>query len=72
MTDRPFTTRAQRALALADARAAALGHEYIGPEHLLMGLLEEPTSPAAQILNQLGVTSEQVRAVWTKVTGAAL
>ncbi|HEU4994939.1 MAG TPA: Clp protease N-terminal domain-containing protein [Gemmatimonadaceae bacterium] len=58
---RPYTTRAQRVLTLADQAAASLDHEYIGAEHLLLGLLEEKTGIAAQILTHLGVTSEAVR-----------
>jgi ATP-dependent Clp protease ATP-binding subunit ClpC len=69
MGDRPFTTRAQHALELADAHAAQLGNEYVGTEHLLIGLLEEKTGPAAQILNHLGVTTDSVRAAWQQLTG---
>lgn len=69
---RPLTSRAQRALDLADARAADLGLEYVGTEHLLMGLLEEATGPAAQLLNHLGVTADGVRAAWREATGKAL
>lgn len=72
MSDRPFTTRAQHALQLADTAAAEFGVEYIGTEHLLIGLLEEKSGPAAQILNHLGVTSESVRTTWQKVTGKRL
>jgi ATP-dependent Clp protease ATP-binding subunit ClpC len=61
MSARPYTSRAQRALALADGEAQTLGHAYIGTEHLLLGLLEEKTGPAAQILNHLGVTVDAVR-----------
>jgi len=61
MSDRPFTTRAQRALALADVQAASLEDKAIGTEHLLLGLLAEATGPAGQILTHLGVTSERVR-----------
>ena len=68
MAERPYTTRAQRALDLADACAARLGREYIGTEHLLMGLLEESTGPAAQVLNRLGVTTAAVREVWQDAT----
>ena len=60
MPDRPYTTRAKQALKLADAAAATLGHEYIGTEHLLIGLLDEKGGPAAQILTKLGVTREGV------------
>jgi ATP-dependent Clp protease ATP-binding subunit ClpC len=61
MSGRPYTTRAQRALALAESAAAAFGDEFVGTEHLLLGLLEERTGPAAQMLSHLGVTGEQVR-----------
>ena len=60
MPDRPYTTRAQQALALAESTAATRGDEFIGTEHLLLGLLAERTGPAAQILDHLGVTSDRV------------
>jgi len=72
MAERPYTNRAQRALELADATAARLGHPYIGTEHVLIGLLKEQTSPAAQILNHLGVTAQGVRAAWLSTTGQEL
>jgi ATP-dependent Clp protease ATP-binding subunit ClpC len=58
---RPFTSRAQRALEFADAAAAGLHVEYIGTEHLLLGLLADERSPAAQILQELGVSSDAIR-----------
>lgn len=61
MAVRPYTTRAQQALRLADTAAATLGDEYIGTEHILIGLLNEKRGPAAQILNKLGVTVDGVR-----------
>ena len=72
MPDRPYSTRAQRALELADASAARLGDPFIGPQHLLIGLLEEPNGPAAQVLNHLGVTTEIVRETWNRTTGQKL
>jgi len=63
MITRPYTTRAQRVLSLADAAAAALGHEYIGAEHLLLGLLDEKSGIAAQILAESKVTREMVIAL---------
>ena len=72
MAERPYTSRALQALKLADANAARLGHPYIGTEHLLIGLLEEATGPAAQVLNRLGVTAEGVRQVWRQTTGKEL
>lgn len=59
---RPYTSRALRALRLADDAAGAIGDDCIATEHLLLGLLADPKSPAAQILAKLGVTSEDVRA----------
>ena len=72
MPDRPFTSRAKQALSLADSNAARLGHEYIGTEHILLGLLEEKTGPAAQLLTHLGVTADRVRAAWREATGKPL
>jgi ATP-dependent Clp protease ATP-binding subunit ClpC len=60
MDKRPYTTRAQRALALANA-AAQLGDEFVGTEHVLIGLLDEETGPAAQMLGHLGVTGVRIR-----------
>jgi ATP-dependent Clp protease ATP-binding subunit ClpA len=65
MADRPYSTRAQKALELSHRTAATLGDEFVGTEHLLIGLLEEKTGPAAQILNHLGVTTDRVREVLT-------
>jgi ATP-dependent Clp protease ATP-binding subunit ClpC len=61
MDQRPYTTRAQRSLALANAAAADLGDEFVGTEHVLIGLLDEETGPAAQMLGHLGVTSARIR-----------
>ena len=58
---RPFTSRAQRELTLADAAAADQRVDYIGTEHLLLGLLADDRSPAAQILQELGVSSDAIR-----------
>jgi ATP-dependent Clp protease ATP-binding subunit ClpC len=41
MADRPFTSRTKRVLALADTEAQALGHSYVGTEHLILGLIVE-------------------------------
>lgn len=68
MSERPYSTRATHALTLADAAAARLGHPFVGTEHLLIGLLEERTGPAAQLLAHFGVTPDSVRAVWHEVT----
>ena len=61
MNERPYTTRAQKALALANSAAADLGDQFIGTEHLLLGLLDEKMGPAAQMLVHLGVTRDTVQ-----------
>jgi ATP-dependent Clp protease ATP-binding subunit ClpC len=72
MSDRPLPSRAQKAMALADEHAERLGHKYIGTEHLLLGLLDEKTGAAAQLLNHLGVTTERVRTLRHETTGSRL
>jgi len=57
-----FTDRSRRTLVLAQDEARSLGHEHIGTEHLLLGLLEEGTGVAARVLTDLGVTLEAARA----------
>ena len=53
-----FTEKANSALNLAITSAQELGHDYIGSEHLLLGLLKEGTGVAGTVLNKLGVTAE--------------
>jgi ATP-dependent Clp protease ATP-binding subunit ClpC len=60
MEQRPYTTRAQKALALANGAAETLGDPFVGTEHLLLGLLDEKSGPAAQMLVHLGITRTQV------------
>ncbi len=56
-----FTDRARQVVVLAQDEARALGHAYIGTEHLLLGLLREEEGLAAQALHQLGVSLEAAR-----------
>lgn len=56
-----FTFRANRALQLAAKEARQLGHNYLGTEHLLLGLTKDKESLAAQILMGLGVDLDQLR-----------
>jgi ATP-dependent Clp protease ATP-binding subunit ClpA len=61
-----FSNRAKRALALAQDEAARMGHNYIGPEHLLLGIarLNEPAQPdqsMKRIFDELQVTLDQLR-----------
>jgi hypothetical protein len=57
----PFTPRTKKVLELALREALALGHHYIGTEHLLLGLLREGNGVAAQMLTRLGADHAQVR-----------
>ncbi|HEY3239243.1 MAG TPA: Clp protease N-terminal domain-containing protein, partial [Acidimicrobiia bacterium] len=51
-----FTDRARRVVVLAQDEARLLNHNYIGTEHLLLGLLREAEGVAAQTLEALGVS----------------
>ena len=55
-----FTNSAEQALELANELAAKLGHNYIGTEHILYGLVEEGNGVASKVLSNQGVTSEAV------------
>ncbi|TKJ47890.1 ATP-dependent Clp protease ATP-binding subunit ClpC [Candidatus Aerophobetes bacterium Ae_b3a] len=57
----PFTPRAKKVLELAVTEARNLGHNYIGTEHLLLGLIREAEGVAAQILTSLGADLGKVR-----------
>src|SRR5215467_941626 len=56
-----FTNRARKVLTLAQEEAQRLQHNYIGTEHLLLGLIREGEGVAVKILNNLGVELQQVR-----------
>ena len=57
----PFTPRAKKVLELALREALQLGHNYIGTEHLLLGLMREGEGVGAQVLTSLGADSARVR-----------
>src|ERR1700745_4368780 len=57
----PFTPRAKRVLGLARREALQLGHNYIGTEHILLGLIREGDGVAAQVLVKLGADLNRVR-----------
>ncbi|MGZ3601416.1 MAG: Clp protease N-terminal domain-containing protein, partial [Ktedonobacterales bacterium] len=50
-----FTPRARRVLSLAQEEAQRLNHNYIGTEHLLLGIVREADNTAAKVLAELGV-----------------
>nr|KYP49008.1 hypothetical protein KK1_029310 [Cajanus cajan] len=58
----PFTPRAKRVLELSLEEARQLGHNYIGSEHLLLGLLREGEGVAARVLENLGADPNNIRA----------
>ena len=55
-----FTNKAEKAIQIANEIASELGHNYIGTEHLLYGLVEEGTGLASKVLQNQGMTSEKV------------
>src|SRR5437667_63189 len=57
----PFTPRAKKVLELASREALQLGHNYIGTEHILLGLVREGGGVAAQVLVKLGADLNRVR-----------
>ena len=58
--DKPYTAKARKALELAGKLSKTLQHNYIGTEHILLGLLKEGTGVAAQILMDNGVEEDQL------------
>jgi ATP-dependent Clp protease ATP-binding subunit ClpC len=64
-----FTERARQVVVLAQDEARALGHNYIGTEHILLGLLREEEGLAARVLESLDVTVEEVRAQVKRLVG---
>ena len=64
-----FTERAQKVLIIAQQEAAALGFNYVGTEHLLLGLVKEGKGIAAQVLKSMGVDSDKVIEKIEELTG---
>lgn len=68
-----FTEPAKQAIMAGQDEAIALGHDFMGTEHLLLGLLAASDSTAGRVLADQGVTAEQVRAeVVTQLTAAGI
>jgi ATP-dependent Clp protease ATP-binding subunit ClpC len=65
-----FTERARQVVVLAQEEARALKHNYIGTEHLLLGLLREEEGVAARVLDGLEVSVEEVRAAVVRIVGS--
>ena len=66
-----FTEKANQALNLSIETAMEMGHNYIGSEHILIGLLKEGTGVASQVLTEKGVTTEQVEEKLRQSVGTA-
>ncbi len=64
-----FTERARQVVVLAQDEARTLGHNYIGTEHILLGLLREEHGLAARVLASLDITSEEIRARVARIIG---
>jgi ATP-dependent Clp protease ATP-binding subunit ClpC len=64
-----FTDRARRVLVLAREEAEVLNHDYLGTEHILLGLLREAEGVAAKALRSLGVSLEAVRQQVQEIVG---
>lgn len=65
----PFTPRAKRVLELSLEESRQLGHNYIGTEHLLLGLSQDGEGVAARVLENLGVELSQVRTQVIRMLG---
>ncbi len=60
-TDAPLTDRARHVLKLAAREARRFNHEYVGTEHLLLGLVQEGSGVAANVLKNLGIDLHKIR-----------
>ena len=67
----PFTPRAKKVLELSLREAMQLGHDYIGTEHILLGLLREGDNPAAQVVTRMGADPNRVRQVVIQLIAAS-
>ena len=65
-----FTERARQVVVLAQEEARTLKHNYIGTEHILLGLLREEEGLAARVLESLDITVERVRAQVVRIVGS--
>ena len=72
MGDIPFTPRSKKALELAAEEARALGHNYIGTEHLLLGLVKEGEGMAYRVLLNLGIDLDRLRMEIMEILGSGV
>ena len=69
--DIPFTPKAKKAIELSGEEARGLGHNYIGTEHILLGLIKEGEGVASQVLLNLGLDTDKVRGEIVEILGSA-
>lgn len=67
-----FTEKANKALNLAVESAEEMGHTYVGTEHILLGLLQEQSGVAATVLNDLGVTADELEQMMRQKIGTGV
>ena len=65
-----FTARARQVVVLAQEEARILKHDYIGTEHILLGLLRDEEGIAARVLESFAITVERVRAQVVRIVGS--
>ncbi|NLO92343.1 MAG: ATP-dependent Clp protease ATP-binding subunit [Elusimicrobia bacterium] len=70
MSGARFTDRAQKVILIAQEEAKRLNHDYVGTEHMLLGLVALGEGVAAQVLTSLGIDFRRVRAEIEKIVGA--
>ena len=68
----PFTPRAKKVLELSLREALDLGHDYIGTEHILLGIVREGQGVAAQVLAAMGAGEDEIRAKMSELLGPAV
>ncbi|MFC1666839.1 ATP-dependent Clp protease ATP-binding subunit [Candidatus Omnitrophota bacterium] len=69
--DIPFTPKAKKAIELSGEEARSLGHNYIGTEHILLGLIKEGEDIASQVLLNLGLDLDKVKQEIAELLGSA-
>jgi len=72
MGDIPFTPRSKKALELSAEEARSLGHNYIGTEHLLLGLVREGEGMAYRVLLNLGIDLDRLRMEIMEILGSGV
>lgn len=68
----PLTPRAKRVVDSAGEYMISMGHKYVGTEHLLLGLLNENDNAAAQVIFNMGLTAEKIKAEIERLLGVKI